>query len=151
MIPSFIRITLPAGLVLPNANQRVHHMVKYRQKRDVRDAAWAVATSMHLAPVERAAITAVVHPDVRTPRFDPHNWGDAVKAAIDGIAAAGVLRDDSARHLRAVTFVDGDPVPGWQLELLVTSLAATPSPGSTSTSPRRPASRRRHSPPTATA
>lgn len=146
-----VRITLPAGLTLPNANQRVHYMVKYRQKKDVREAAWAVAKSLRLAPIERAAITAAIHPDVLTPRFDPHNWGDAVKAAIDGIAAAGVLRDDSSRHLRAVTFVDGPPVAGWQLELIITSLLASPSPGATSTSPPRPAARQRRNPPRATA
>lgn len=114
-----MQILLPAGIALPNANKKIHYMAEYRQKKAVKDYTWQIVKLCRFRPMLRADITAVIHPDLRTRRFDPHNWAPSVKAAIDGAVLAGLLPDDSSKYLRSVSFVAGKPVRGWQLELLV--------------------------------
>lgn len=132
-----VRIALPAGIPLPNANRKIHYMVEYRQKKAIKDYAWRIVRLSRFRPMLRADITAVIHPDLRTRRFDPHNWAPSVKAAIDGAVLAGLLPDDSSKYLRAVSFVAGEPVRGWQLELLVTpyEMPSTSMPATAPSSP----------------
>lgn len=115
-----IRILLPAGLALPNANHKTHWAVRWRQQQIIKNDAYTVARLMRIKPLSCAEITVVVHPSPRTKRFDPANWADSGKPAIDGIVRAGVLPDDSSRYVPKVSYVAGDPVPGWQLELVLT-------------------------------
>jgi hypothetical protein len=117
-----IRILLPAGLPLPNANKKVHWGVRYRQQQQIKRKTYQIVKLMRIKPMSRCEITVVVHPDVRTRRFDPPNWGDSGKPAIDALTDAGVIVDDSSRYVPRVSYVAGDPVPGWRLELILTPL-----------------------------
>lgn len=117
-----IRIKLPAGLPLPNANKRTHWGPRYRQQQEIKRQTYRIVKIMRVKPVSRCEITVVVHPDVRTRRFDPPNWADAAKPAIDALTAAKILVDDSSKYLPRVSYVAGEPVPGWQLELVITPL-----------------------------
>lgn len=117
-----VRILLPAGLKLPNANKKVHWRTLWRQQQEIKKRTAEIATLMRVRDLGRANCTVVVHPDVRTTRFDPSNWAPAAKPAIDAAVACGVLKDDSYKYLESVAYVAGTPVPGWRLELVFTPL-----------------------------
>lgn len=117
-----IRISLPPGLALPNANSKVHWSVRWKQQQHIKFWTAKVIRDMRIAPMERCEITVVVHPSPRTRRFDPANWADAGKPAIDALTMTKIIPDDSSVYVPRVSYIAGDPVPGWQLELLVTPL-----------------------------
>jgi hypothetical protein len=113
-----VRLVLPAGLDLPNANQGLHYMELHQRKKDIRDAAYTLVTARRPPKMMRANVHAFLHPSAKTTRFDPHNWGDSVKAAIDGAVQAGLLPDDSSKYIPEVRFLEGSKERYWQLELV---------------------------------
>lgn len=115
-----ITIKLPAGLELPNANKKRHWRVTWRQQQEIKRRTCEVIQLMRLRPMGPIDITVVVHPGPRTRRFDPANWAPAAKPAIDALSVMGVIEDDSSEHVPRVSYVAGDPVPGWRLELVLT-------------------------------
>jgi hypothetical protein len=125
-------ITLPAGLRLLNANQRLHHAPKAKLTAKIRAAAVEAVTEDRdlmaaLAAAKpgplfaRAHILGVLHPPTRR-RADPANWYPSFKAAVDGIVDAGVLDDDDHTHLLGPDMRLGDIVKGGQLVLVVREL-----------------------------
>jgi hypothetical protein len=114
-----VRVVLPAGLLLLNKNDRLHYMVTYRRRKAITDAAWALVKSQRPAPMLRVDIQAYIHPDIRTRRFDAHNFYPSVAAAVDGMVRAGLFPDDSQKYLRDLTISPASPVKGWQVELIV--------------------------------
>lgn len=113
------RVVLPPGVPLLSSNQRLHYMERWRRSQTLKRAAWAAAVRANIPPLLRAEITIVVHPGPRTRLFDPHNFTDSGKYAIDGLVLAGVLPKDDSRYLRKVSIVDGAKSSAWQLELIV--------------------------------
>lgn len=89
------------------SNDRPHWQVRRRRTEAVRTRARLAART--LPPMGRIALdVAVSTPTAR--RFDPHNIaGTVLKAAIDGLVDAGVIPDDDAAHLTAVTIRRGTP------------------------------------------
>ncbi|MER7707191.1 hypothetical protein ABTX81_30360 [Kitasatospora sp. NPDC097605] len=120
--PRVFTVELPTGLVLLNANDRLHWAVRARRVREIRDAARWMARHNKVPRLARARIDVVVHPKPRASRFDPHNWGPSAKAAIDGLVDAGVLPDDSSAYLVASEVRAGDPVRGGRLDLVITEV-----------------------------
>ncbi|MDT0302952.1 hypothetical protein [Streptomonospora wellingtoniae] len=105
-----------------NSNQRMHWSVWRRRTRLIRETAAWVTTSLREAPMERAQITAVIHPKTNA-RFDPHNLQPTVKAAIDGIVDARLLADDDSKRVVSVAFVAGEKDPaGPRIDLIVTEV-----------------------------
>lgn len=90
-------VLLPV-LDLLNANQGLHHRVKSKRVRAIREAARLMARSGCIPPLQRAHIYGFYLPtDAR--RRDPANWAPSAKAAVDGLVDAGVLPDDDDKHL----------------------------------------------------
>jgi crossover junction endodeoxyribonuclease RusA len=117
------RVLLPSGLPLLSSNLRLHYMERYRRSKALKDSAYLVARSLQIPQLLKADITAILHPGPRTRLFDPHNFADSVKPAIDGLVLAGVLPRDDSRYLRKVTIEAGEKLPGgWQLELVIRPL-----------------------------
>lgn len=117
------RVLLPEGLPLLTSNQRLHYMEKYRRGKALKDSAYLVARSLQIPQLLKVDITAVLHPGPRTRLFDPHNFADSVKPAIDGLVLAGVIPRDDSRYLRRVTFEAGERLTAWQLELVIRPLS----------------------------
>ena len=127
-------VTLPAGLELLNANQRLHHHKRAKITAALRGAAMravteqadlmtALAAAKPGALFQRVHILGIVHPTKRG-RFDPPNWYPSFKAAIDGLVDAGLLEDDDHTRVAGPDMRPGLPVKGGQIELHIRPLAA---------------------------
>lgn len=125
-------ITLPAGLRLLNANQRLHHKRRAEYTGRLRAAAMqacsdnntvhaALATAQPGPLCQRAHILGILHPATRR-RMDPANWYPSFKAAVDGLVDAGVLDDDDHTRLIGPDMRLGPVVKGAQLVLHVRDL-----------------------------
>lgn len=131
-------ITLPTGLPLLNANQRLHHRPKGERTAEIRAKAMeavsenpalmaALAAAKPGPLFQRAHILGVLHPD-RNNRCDPANWYPSFKAAIDGIVDAGLLEDDDHTRVVGPDMRLGRKIKGAQLVLVVRGLAPGEDP-----------------------
>lgn len=90
---------IPAPDEWINANDRMHHMVKARLTKAWRWAACVAAKDARLPTFDqRVHITAHVH-KLHGRQYDATNWAPTAKAAVDGLRDAGVLVDDSNKHV----------------------------------------------------
>jgi len=112
------RLIVPYGLALLSSNQRLHWATRAARVKALREwAGWEVRRQ-GVVRVERAVVAVWVHPGVRTSRIDPPNYADTVKALIDGVVDAGVLADDTGKHVTAVTYREGVRWPRTGVEVL---------------------------------
>lgn len=127
-------ITLPPGLRLLNANEKLHHRRKAEYVQALRGAAMAACSedpAMRAAladanpePVlQHAYILGIYHP-VRGGRFDPANWYPSFKAAIDGLVDAGVLEDDDHTRLVGPDMRRGPKTTSKRISLHIQELTA---------------------------
>ena len=132
-------ITLPAGLDLINANQRIHEKARARLTKKIRAAATeavsenpalidALAAAKPGPLFERAHILGVLCPSTYGRRRDPANWYGSFKAAVDGLVDAGLLDDDDHEHVVGPDMRLGEKVKGGQIVLIVRGLAAGEDP-----------------------
>jgi len=104
------RLEIPAPTQWVSANDRSHWASKARLVKVWREAAAVHAKAAKLPHItEPVTITGWVHRTI-TRRADAHNRILTVKAVIDGLVDAGVLTDDSDKHVTAVTMRNGSPV-----------------------------------------
>lgn len=126
-------ITLPPGLKLLNANQRVHHRVRAELTQAIRGAAMAQCSeepamraalvSAGDAPVlQHAYILGILHPGSRR-RLDPANFYPSFKAAVDGLVDAGVLKDDDHTRVIGPDMRIGPIAKGGRLALVIQELS----------------------------
>jgi len=113
---------VPPGLELLSSNQRLHWATKARRVKALRQWAGFEAKRLEMPKVERMVVSVWVHPGARTRRLDPPNYADTVKALIDGVVDAGVLADDSGKHVIAVTYKEGQRWPRTTVEVLFRAL-----------------------------
>ena len=120
--PRTYTIALPAGLKLLNLNDRGHWAARYRRSQDLKKAACVMALKAKVPRLGRVSVVAEYQPPDRRHR-DADNPVASVKAAIDGIVAAGVLpSDESPRYVESVTCRIGQPYPKGRLVLYVTEV-----------------------------
>jgi crossover junction endodeoxyribonuclease RusA len=136
--PTPFVITLPTGLDLLNANQRLHHKARARLTKKIRDAAHEAATECPnlmnaLADAkpgvlfQRAHILGVLHPATNG-RCDPANWYPSFKAAVDGLVDAGLFEDDDHTRVVGPDMRLGTKVKGSRLVLVIHGLAPGEDP-----------------------
>ena len=112
------RLEIPQPTDWINANQRLHWAVKARRTKAWKDAADILARHSTGYFVEPVRIVATIH-KARGGRWDAHNLAPTVKAAIDGLVAAGVLADDNNEYVTGVEFRAGEKgSPRLVLELI---------------------------------
>lgn len=115
-------MVVPATLDLLSSNQRLHWAAKAGRVQRLRRWAGFEAKRLEMPHAERVSVTVWVHPGARTRRLDPPNYADTVKAVIDGVVDAGVLPDDSGKHVIAVTYREGARWPRTTVEVLFKGL-----------------------------
>lgn len=109
-----------------SANDRLHWQVVRHKKSAVKTLARAAADGV--GRLEVATLDVQVHYPTNSPA-DPHNIASTVlKAAIDGIVAAGVLPDDDDKHLTAVTISRGPKTALPGMYRLTLTLTEVPTP-----------------------
>ncbi|WP_432164910.1 hypothetical protein [Streptomyces sp. bgisy031] len=131
-------VTLPAGMPLLNANQRLHHRPKAKITAAIRALTMeavsdcpslmdALAAAKPGPLFQRAHVLGVLHPATAR-RADPANWYPSFKAAVDGLVDAGLLDDDDHTQLVGPDMRLGAKVSGGQLVLVITGLDAGADP-----------------------
>jgi hypothetical protein len=103
------------------ANMRKNRWAKARITKQIRSDAAALARSQGLPQIgQRVDVLGVQHPAPGKRTIDSENIAPLVKATIDGLRDAGVLRNDSPKYVRTVAYTTGPRVPGGQLVLQIT-------------------------------
>lgn len=111
------KIEMPAGMPLLNANGREHWSKRANVTSTIRMTARNLAS--HIPHLERVKIRAIYYAS-NNRRRDMSNLFPSVKAAVDGLVDAGVLKDDSDRFVVSLEMMRGEGiVPGGQLVLEV--------------------------------
>ncbi|KIF04734.1 hypothetical protein PL81_16965 [Streptomyces sp. RSD-27] len=89
---------------LINANEvrRWHWSRERKTAAAIREATAVLARTSGIPPLTRARVLYIVQPKARTRVFDPSNWALSAKAAVDGLADAGVFEDDNASIVTGV-------------------------------------------------
>jgi crossover junction endodeoxyribonuclease RusA len=116
-------IALPAGLKLLSLNDRLHWRERNSRAQELKRAAWVMALNAKVPRLERVSVVVEYQPPDRRER-DADNISPAGKAALDGIVAARILRDDSKTYVTGVRCVIGEPFPKGRLVLHLTEVAA---------------------------
>lgn len=110
------QLRIPAAWWL-TSNQRLHWRIKAERTSSIRTSAGWWFGALSYSPMARfSTATALIEVHYPANRHqDPANAAPAAKAMIDGIVDAGVLPDDDAEHLTAVTYSRGTPTgrKGW--------------------------------------
>ncbi len=105
--PRILRIELPPGLPLLNANDRIHYKERAKRTEKLRSEACKAAKAQPFLPFGRVRIRCIFRAcDNR--RRDVANLYISYKACIDGLVDAGVLKDDSDRYVAEVCLVRGE-------------------------------------------
>ena len=92
-----VTITVPAPAAFINTNTRYHRMAKANLTKAWRHAGY-VAARNHPPLTPPVRIIAHIYKP-RLGRYDPNNLGDTTKAIVDGLVDAGLLTDDSYKHV----------------------------------------------------
>lgn len=103
------------------ANQRLKWRVKAARIRTWRNLAMVTARNAGIPRLDRVEVVAHVHRH-QGGRFDPTNWADTAKAALDGIVDARVLEDDSHEYVTGPDMRAGEPRTTPSLVLTITEL-----------------------------
>ena len=93
-----------------NANDRSHWARKARITRYWRDLTATKARQAGASDMGRVHVTATFHKPTSR-RYDPANLYPTVKACVDGLVDAGVVRDDDHRHVVGPDMRAGEPGP----------------------------------------
>lgn len=106
-------VELPAGLQLMNANDRHHWTKRSNLTASIRSVARGQAKG--IPKLDKVKIRAIYKaPDNR--RRDVSNLFPSVKAAVDGLVDAGILKDDNDRYVVSLEMVRSpENVRGGQL------------------------------------
>ena len=91
-----ISLTVPANLVI--SSNRRSEIWKRKGLKDVVKPQALVLAKKHLTPVDSATVYVGITKGNKN-AYDPANLTDTFKPAIDGIVAAGILPDDSHKHV----------------------------------------------------
>lgn len=101
-------IFVPAPADWISLNERTHWSPKSRKTKAWRKAAHDAAVDHPKAYAVTVDVLAEIHkPYGPNRRWDPHNLMPTIKAVIDGLVDAYVLRDDDTRCVHNVAIIDG--------------------------------------------
>lgn len=122
-------IEFPPGMEILTGNNRLHWSAKGRLVRALKDTAWGRAKQQKLPRIERADVVVEYRPPAhRGPLSsamirDADNLAPTGKALVDGITLAGVFPQDTAKHVRRVSYEFGPKSDRGQVLLRITEVA----------------------------
>ena len=120
-----ITVEAPADFLVANGGHGNRYAKADRVKQWRAKAAWA-ARAAKLEPVEGfVRVTAFVNRGHNMARYDPANWYETAKACVDGLVDAGILEDDSHRHIDGPDMRPGLVIPK-RPSLVLTISSSTP-------------------------
>lgn len=102
--PPLVSVTVPGhGATL---NDRLHPMARHRRNRAIKDSVlWALkAQGVRPLHLQRARLRATLGYKTRQHKDETGGW-ESIKAAVDALIDAGVLVDDSPRHVEWLPLV----------------------------------------------
>ena len=121
-------VEMPAGMKLLSMNGRLHWSEQRRRASDLKAAAWACAKAAKIPPLESAFIAIEYQPPDKRRRDHDNIPAASGKHCIDGIVAAGVLRDDCPPHVSGLSYGIGEPYPRGRLVLHIREVATPELP-----------------------
>lgn len=92
-----LTIEIPAPAAWINTNTRMHRMAKANLTKQWRMAGFVAARNLGPLNPPVRIIAHIWKP--RNGRYDPNNLADTSKAIVDGLVDAGLLPDDSFKHV----------------------------------------------------
>lgn len=114
-------VTIPLPLKELSPNARVHWGDRSKAKRKYRQWAGAAALAsvrrVGWATVDTIGLKVVLYARDRRSKWDEDNLIASMKAAIDGLADAGVVTNDRGVRLERTEIVWDDPDPRVELEV----------------------------------
>ena len=122
-------VVFPPGMEILTGNNRLHWSAKGRLVKALRDTAWAQAKRLKLPQIERADVTVEYRPPAhRGPLSsamirDADNLAPTGKALVDGLTMARVFPQDTAKHVRRVSYEFGPKSDHGQVLLHITEVA----------------------------
>lgn len=90
-------IDVPAPCQFINTNERLHRMAKANLTKQWRHAGLVAARGTRTLTTPVRIVAHIYKP--RNGRYDPNNLADTTKAIVDGLVEAGILEDDSYKHV----------------------------------------------------
>jgi hypothetical protein len=103
------RVELPLTSPL-SLNDRGRRMAQWRAQKRLKDAVTLLARNVHhIPPCDQISVELHWVPNVARNR-DGDNPAPTIKAATDGLAAAGVISNDDTAHVRHLPVVIHPPV-----------------------------------------
>lgn len=111
-------VELPAGLKLLSQNDRLHWSARNRIYQEIKRAAWAVTINARVPRLGQVTIQGIYDPPDRRHR-DGDNYMPSVKAATDGIVAAGRLCGDDKRYVIWSSCEIGEQYPRGRLRIVI--------------------------------
>ena len=104
-----IFVPLPDEADWISLNERTHWRPRSRKTKAWREAAHDAALNHPNAFGRPVDLLCEVHKPSKGPnrRWDPNNLFPTLKACIDGLVDAYVLKDDDTAHVRNVAIIDG--------------------------------------------
>jgi crossover junction endodeoxyribonuclease RusA len=102
-------IRLPYATPPLSLNSRMHWATKARLTREIRTTTMTLAKIAGIPRCERVSVTLHYVPRDKR-RRDEDNLFLMLKAAIDGVKDAGIVRDDDSKHVTSACRIDeSDP------------------------------------------
>ena len=92
-----LTLTIPAPAPWINVNKRTHRMAEADLTRLWRRAGYAAAHGLEPLKPPVRIVAHIYKP--RLGRYDPNNLSGTTKAIVDGLVDAGLLEDDSYKHV----------------------------------------------------
>lgn len=120
-------VPLVSGKPPLTANDRLHHMVKARRTKRVREQVGWQARAAGIRPQDYIIVQLHYQPAVRRDR-DPSNLMPTQKPAVDGLRDAGVVPDDTPEYVGELVPVIHDPKPGVEPRLWLAVSVGVPRP-----------------------
>jgi len=124
MATTTYRLALPWSRPPLTENSRLHHFPKAKLIREIRETGGWLVKQAKIPPVGFCEVTLVWVPSCARNR-DDDNPTPTIKALADGIVDAGIVPDDSTKHMRRNPTVIDEPSKNPGMWLIIETTART--------------------------